>query len=68
MNGMFNECSEIDHLNLSNFNTSNVTNMLAMFNDCRKLKEIIGIEKFNTINVTNMCCIFSNCSELEYLN
>jgi len=49
MRGMFNECNELEYLNLSNFNTSNVEDMGWMFNGCNKLKEIKGIENFNTI-------------------
>ena len=55
-------------LDLSNFNTSKVTNMSFMFNKCRKLKEIKGINKFNTCNVSNMAGMFQECNELESLD
>ena len=32
MRAMFQECNEIEYLDLSNFDTSNVTNMEGMFN------------------------------------
>ena len=35
--------NELEYLDLSNFNTSNVTNMGWMFNNCFKLKQIKGI-------------------------
>ena len=54
MDFMFNECNELEYLDLSNFNTSNVVNMKKMFCRCQKLKEIKGINKFNTKHVTNM--------------
>ena len=38
--GMFQECDELEYLDLSNFDTSNVTNMSYMFNECNKLKQI----------------------------
>ena len=38
MNTMFQNCYELEHLDISNFNTSNVTNMSWMFNECHKLK------------------------------
>ena len=38
MSGMFNECNELEYLDLSNFNTSKVTDMSIMFNKCHKLK------------------------------
>ena len=34
MGDMFNECSSLKELNLSNFNTNNVTNMRYMFSGC----------------------------------
>ena len=35
---MFNECSSLTNINLSNFNTQNVTDMWSMFCDCSSLK------------------------------
>ena len=35
---MFQQCNELEYLDLSNFNTSNVTDMEGMFNQCHKLK------------------------------
>ena len=37
-NGLFDECPNIISLDFTNFNTSNVTDMLYMFNECYKLK------------------------------
>ena len=34
MRGMFNECIELKYLNLSNFNTSKVTDLIIMFQEC----------------------------------
>ena len=34
MSDMFSECSSLKELNLSNFNTNNVTNMRYMFSGC----------------------------------
>ena len=48
---MFLNCTSLGYLDLSNFNTSNVTNMEDMFNGCYKLKKINGINKFNTEKV-----------------
>ena len=39
-----------------------------MFNNCRKLKEIKGINKFDTFNVRNMKAMFSQCNELKSLD
>ena len=38
MGRMFYECNELEYLDLSNFNTSNITNMDYMFAGCNKLK------------------------------
>ena len=51
---MFAQCYELEYLDLSNFDTSNVTNMNGMFFKCNKLKEIKGLNKFNTKNVTDI--------------
>ena len=58
---------ELEYLELSNFDTSNVTDMIGIFNECHKLKEIKGINKFITNKVTNMKSMFAACYELEYL-
>ena len=34
---MFCECSSLTNINLSNFNTNNITNMSGMFSRCYKL-------------------------------
>ena len=46
MISMFQECYELEYLDLTNFNTSNVTDMSRMFFGCNKLKAIKGINKF----------------------
>ena len=38
MNSMFQECNELQYLDLSNFNTSNVNDMGWMFYNCYNLK------------------------------
>ena len=68
MNAMFQDCHELEYLDLSNFNTSNVNEMGGMFSRCYKLKEIKGINKFNTNKVCNMSAMFQACYELEYLD
>ena len=36
---MFRDCNSLTNLNLSNFNTQNVTNMNGMFKNCNSLKK-----------------------------
>ena len=64
---MFQFCTEIEKIDLSGFDTSNVTNMSYMFNKCKKLKEIKGLNSFITKNVKDMARMFNECSELENL-
>ena len=39
MSEMFSGCNSLTNLDLSNFNTQNVTNMSAMFSGCKSLKK-----------------------------
>ena len=57
---LFSKCTNIISLDLSNFNTANVTDMEDMFSECNKLKEVKGINKLITNNVTNINGIFIN--------
>ena len=68
MRKMFSGCNELEFLDLSEFNTANVTDMEGMFNKCNKLKEIKGISNFNTSKVTKMNSMFKLCNALEYLD
>ena len=45
-NYMFNRCYSLTNINLSNFNTQNVTDMSYMFNKCYSLKNI-NLSNFN---------------------
>ena len=64
MSCMFNKCSSLKSIDLSKFNTNNVTNMSFMFYRCSSLNSI-DLSKFNTNNVTNMWDIFFDCSSLK---
>ena len=68
MTTIFQNCYELLSLDLSNFNTINVTDMGWMFNKCHKLREIKGINNFNTINVIKMNSMFQECNELLSLD
>ena len=63
MRRMFWGCSSLKELNLSNFNTNNVTIMGYMFSGCSSLKEL-NLSNFNTNTnkVTFMGYMFSGCS------
>ena len=57
---MFYECSNLEELDLSSFNTDNVTNMSNMFGWCKSLK-ILKISNFNTDNAYYMDHLFYGC-------
>ena len=64
MGYMFDLCESLKEINLSNFNTQNITNMDSMFCNCSSLKEI-NLSNFNTQNVTNMDSMFESCESLK---
>ena len=68
MKAMFCKCKELEYLDISNFDTSNVTDVSGMFSGCNKLKEIIGINNFSSNNVINMQGLFQACHNIEYLS
>ncbi len=51
-------------LDLSDVDTSNVTNMSAMFKDCDNIT-ILDLYNFNTEKVEDMSSMFEKCSELK---
>ena len=60
---MFYGCKNITNIDLSLFNTQNVTNMIGMFNGCCNLTNV-DLSSFNTQNVTNMASMFNGCDNL----
>ena len=64
---MFYGCNSLISLDLSNFNTQNVTNMNGMFYNCNSLISL-DLSNFNTQNVTNMNYMFSFCNSLKKNN
>ena len=58
---MFDYCSNLTSIDLSNFDTSNVTNMSCMFNNCSNLTSL-DLSNFDTSKVTNMSRMFYCCS------
>ena len=60
---IFYNCTSLTTLDLSNFDTGNVTNMCSMFNGCSNLT-ILDLSNFDIGNVTNMDYMFNNCPNL----
>ena len=67
MSAMFYSCSSLKSLNVSSFDTRNVTNMSSMFNGCSSLTSL-NVSLFNTARVTDMSSMFSDCSSLTSLD
>ena len=65
LKNMFRECSSLTSLDLSNFDTSNVTSMSSMFQSSSLTS--LDLSNFNTSNVTSMGYMFQNCSSLTSL-
>ena len=66
-NSMFSGCYALTTLDVSNFNTSSVTNMGTMFNNCNKLTTL-DVSNFDTSKVTAMNSMFFGCSGLTTLD
>ena len=64
---MFDNCSQLTSLDVTGFDTSNVTNMSSMFDNCSQLTSI-DVTGFDTSNVTNMYKMFYGCSQLTSLD
>ena len=64
---MFFNCNNINKIDLSVFNTKNITNMESMFSQCSNLIDI-DFSFFNTENVLNMKNMFLLCSNLKHID
>ena len=64
---MFENCCALTSLDLSNFNTQNVTNTVCMFYGCENLTSL-DLSNFNTQKVTEMFYMFKDCKKLNSLN
>lgn len=64
---MFQNCESLEALDLSTFNTENVTSMYGMFQSCTSLKSL-NLSSFNTSKVKQMGYMFKNCESLTALD
>ena len=65
--GMFAYLDNVDTLDLTGLDTSNMTSMGRMFYECSNLVDI-DLSSFNTSKVTNMGSLFDSCSNLTSIN
>ena len=63
---MFFYC-KAEEIDVSEFNTTNVTNMYQMFSYCSSLTSL-DLSSFNTSKTTNMSYLFDDCTKLKNLN
>ena len=63
---MFRDCNLLKELNISHFDTSNVTMFWAMFDGCSSL-ESLDVSNFDTSKVTDMTLLFAWCYNLKKL-
>ena len=63
-NGLF-EKTKFKYIDISDWDTSSVTNMLSMFYKCNELKSVGDISYWDVSNVTNMAYMFTGCSNLN---
>ena len=64
---MFSNLPYITEIDLSNFESSEVTSTENMFFGCTSLKSV-NLKNFNTSKVTSMCKMFANCSSLTSID
>lgn len=67
MDGLFAGCTVMTSVDLSGFDTKNVTAMSYMFWCCYKLSDL-DVSNFDTSNVTSMENMFGNCTSLTSLD
>ena len=59
---MFQSCYELEYIDLSNFDTSNVTDMSYMFKECKKLK-YLNLSNFKiNCKTKEMFSVADNCN------
>ena len=64
---MFDGCTKLESLDLTNFNTAVVKSMTYMFYNCSTLTSL-NLSKFNTAEVTDMSSMFEGCTKLASLD
>ena len=60
--------SEITHIDATNWDIRNVTNLSYIFFGCTNLRTITGLETWNTSHVTTMKGMFGYCASLTRLD
>ena len=64
---IFSNCPNLTKIDLSNFNSQNITNMSYIFFGCSSLTSV-NLSNFNTYKANDMSYMFSGCSSLINLD
>lgn len=64
----FYNCSNLESVDLSNLNTSNITDMSYMFYECQNLSTITFGNNFDTSSVVDMQYMFYDCGNLTTID
>lgn len=67
MQSMFDSCTSLETIDISNFDTSGVLNMSGMFGSCSSLTQV-NANNIDTSKVTYMSGMFGLCINLQELN
>ncbi len=67
MERMFDRCTSLTGLDLSDFNTEDVVSMAGMFTECRSLREL-DLSAFDTGKVKSMWNMFGACENLKEMD
>ena len=62
-----NEIIKKNNLDLSKWNTNNVTDISYLFYKCTSLSSLPDISKWKTNNIINVSSLFYKCSSLSFL-
>ena len=68
LSGVFARLNKVEVVDISGWDTSNVTTMEDMFRKCSKLKNIIGIENLDVSKLENANNMFFCCKKLVELD
>ena len=64
---MFQNCLELEEIDLSSWTTNDFGNMRSLFSGCRNIKRI-DMRNLETDRLTNINSMFNGCESLEYLD
>ena len=64
---MFYNCDGLTTLDVSGWDTSNISDMGYMFRTCNNITSITGLNNWNTSHVVNMAYMFEDCLQMTSL-